>query len=159
LAPERPTCYEQGMASYRTTVACGRSADDVFSYLSDFSSVSEWDPSISSAEHSSSGDPRTVGATFHVVTGKVVLDYATLELQRPGRIVLRGENNSMISLDTITIADRSDGGCEVTYAAELELKGLRKLADPVLQLAFKRLGDKARDGLRAKLNESRRSDH
>ena len=150
---------KQGMASYRTTVACGRSADDVFSYLSDFSSVSEWDPSISSAEHSSSGDPRTVGATFHVVTGKVVLDYATLELQRPGRIVLRGENNSMISLDTITIADRSDGGCEVTYAAELELKGLRKLADPVLQLAFKRLGDKARDGLRAKLNESRRSDH
>ena len=30
---------------------------------------------------------------------------------------------------------------------------MRKLADPVLQLGFKRLGDKARDGLAAKLNE------
>ncbi len=146
------------MASYRTTVACGRSADDIFSYLADFSSASEWDPSITSAEHSSAGDPRTVGATFRVVTGtsvsKVVLDYTTLELQRPSRVVLRGENNSMVSLDTITIADRSDGGCEVTYDAQLELKGLRKLADPILQLGFKRLGDKARDGLRAKLNEA-----
>ncbi len=146
------------MASYRATVASPRSADDVFSYLADFSSVSEWDPSITSAEHSSAGDPRAVGATFRVVTAttvsEVVLDYTTLELQRPSRVVLRGENKSMISLDTITIADRSDGGCEVTYAAELELKGLRKLADPILQLGFKRLGDKARDGLRAKLNEA-----
>lgn len=147
------SCYELTMASYRTTVASRRSADDVFSYLADFSSVAEWDPSITTAEHSSGGDPRTVGSTFHVVTGRVVLDYTTLELQQPSRIVLRGENNSMISLDTITIADRSDGGSEVTYAAELELKGLRKVADPVLQFVFKRLGDRARDGLRAKLNE------
>lgn len=143
------------MASYRTTVACGQSADDVFTYLADFSSVSEWDPSITSAEHSSGGDPRTVGATFHVATAsKVALDYTTLELQRPSRIVVRGENNSLISLDTIVISDRGDSGCAVTYAAELELKGLRKLADPILQLAFQRVGNRARDGLRAKLNET-----
>jgi hypothetical protein len=34
----------------------------------------------------------------------------------------------------------------------IELKGARKIADPLLQLGFKRLGDKARDGLRDKLN-------
>lgn len=145
------------MANYTATVTSTRTAEKVFEYLSDFSSVSEWDPSIVSATPQGGGDPRTVGASFHVVTktsvSSVELDYETLELERPVRIVLRGENDSMISLDTITIASRADGGCEVTYAAELELKGARKLADPLLQLGFKRLGDKARDGLAAKLNE------
>ncbi len=31
---------------------------------------------------------------------------------------------------------------EVTYDAEIELKGVRKLVDPLLQLGFRRLGDR-----------------
>jgi hypothetical protein len=144
------------MASYHATVSSTRPPDEVFAYLADFRSVAEWDPSVRSAVHVNGDDPISVGAIFRVTTkttlSEVALDYTTIELERPDRIVLRGENNSMVSLDTIVIRGDGHGGAAVTYDAKIDLKGMRKLADPLLQLGFKRLGDKARDGLRGKLN-------
>jgi carbon monoxide dehydrogenase subunit G len=144
------------MASYVGTVSSTRPPDEVFAYLADFRSVSEWDPSVRSAVHVNGDDPIKVGAIFRVTVktalSEIVLDYKTIELQRTDRIVLRAENNTMVSLDTITIRDDGHGGAAVTYDAKINLKGVLKLADPLLQLAFKRLGDKARDGLRGKLN-------
>jgi uncharacterized protein YndB with AHSA1/START domain len=145
------------MASYEATVTSPRPADEVFTYLADFRSVADWDPSISESVHINADEPIAVGAMFRVTTkaaGRdVVLEYTTQELERPTKIVLRGENDSMISLDTITIAATADGGSSVTYTAEIELKGARKLADPLMELGLHRLGDKARDGLAEKLNE------
>ena len=144
------------MAGYSATVPSTRPPDEVFAYLADFRSVADWDPSISESVHVNDDDPIKVGAIFRVTTKttlkNVVLEYTTIELDRPRRIVLRGENDSMVSVDTVTIRDAGDGGSEVTYSAEIELKGARKLLDPLLELGFKRLGDKARDGLRAELN-------
>ena len=144
------------MASYKGTVSSTRPPDEVFAYLADFRSVAEWDPTVKSAVQIDDGDPLAAGAIFRVTiktaVSEIVLDYRTIESHRPERIVLRGENKSMVSLDTIVIRDDGQGGAEVTYDAKLELKGARKLADPLLQLAFQRLGNNARDGLRGKLN-------
>jgi len=144
------------MAGYTGTVSSVRPPDEAFAYLADFRSVAEWDPSVRSAVLVNGDDPITVGAKFRVTTKttltEVALDYTTIELERPSRIVLRGENNSMVSVDTIVIRDDEQGGAEVTYDAQIELKGVRKLADPLLALGFKRLGDKARDGLRDNLS-------
>ena len=144
------------MARYIDTVTSTRPADEVFAYLADFRSVAEWDPSVRSAVHVNGDDPIMVGAIFRVTVktalSELVLDYHTIELERSRRIVLRAENNSMVSLDTITIRDDGHGVAAVTYDAKIELKGLRKLADPLLGLAFKRLGDRARDGLVNVLN-------
>ncbi len=144
------------MANYSATVSSTRPSDEVFAYLADFRSVAEWDPSITKSVHVNGDDPIKVGAIFRVTTettlSDVVLDYETIELDRPQTIMLRGENDTMVSLDTITIRADGHGGTEVTYDAEIELKGVRKLADPLLELGFRRLGDKARDGLRDKLN-------
>jgi uncharacterized protein YndB with AHSA1/START domain len=142
------------MASYSATVTSPRPPDEVFEYLADFRSVAEWDPSITESIHLNSDDPIKVGSLYRVTThaagSDVVLEYETTELQRPTRIVLHGENDSMISDDVITIT--ADGsGSSVTYEAEIELKGARKLADPVVNIGFQRLGDKARDGLAEKL--------
>jgi carbon monoxide dehydrogenase subunit G len=144
------------MARYIATVSSTRPPDEVFAYLADFRSVAEWDPSVRSAVHVDGDDPIGVGAIFRVTVkttlSEIVLDYKTIELERPQRIVLRAENNTMVSLDTITIRDDGHGGAAVTYDAKIDLKGLRKLADPLLGLAFKRLGDNARDGLAGTLN-------
>ena len=144
------------MAGYLATVVSTRSPDEAFAYLADFRSVAEWDPSVRSAIHVNGGEPIRVGAIFRVTVktalSELVLDYETIELERPDKIVLRAENNMMVSLDTITIRDDRRGGAAVTYNAKIELKGVYKLADPLLALAFRRLGDKARDGLRGKLN-------
>jgi len=41
----------------------------------------------------------------------------------------------------------TDVGSVVTYDADLRVRGLFRLADPLLALAFRRIGDRARDGL------------
>ena len=144
------------MARYAATVSSTQPLDEAFAYLADFRSVAEWDPSVKSAVLVTGDDPIAVGALFRVTVkttlSEVVLDYTTIELERPDRIVLRGENDSMVSVDTIVLRTDGHGGAEVTYDAQLDLKGLLRLADPLLGLAFKRLGDNARDGLRDKLN-------
>jgi hypothetical protein len=99
-----------------------------------------------------SASARSFRVTTKTRLSEVVLDYTTIALERSETIVLRGENKSMVSLDTIVIRDDGHGGAAVTYDARIDLKGMRKLADPLLQLGFKCLGDKARDGLRGKLN-------
>jgi carbon monoxide dehydrogenase subunit G len=145
------------MARYAATVTSPRPVDEVFDYLADFRSVAEWDPSIVESVHINGDEPIKVGAIYRVTTktsvSKVVLEYTTTELERPRRIGLRGENGSMVALDTITIEPSGDGGSTVTYSADIQLKGVRKLVDPLLELGFQRIGNKARDGLTKKLNE------
>jgi hypothetical protein len=142
------------MAHYRATVASPRPVSDTFAFLADFRTVAEWDPSIVSSTLENGGDPIRVGAVFKVKTKfagrEVELDYSTIELDSPHRIVLRGENATTISLDTMTFAAK-DGGSEVTYDAKLEMKGLLKLADPLVQLTFNVLGAKAKRGLADRL--------
>jgi len=46
---------------------------------------------------------------------------------------------------------RPGGGTLVTYDADLGLKGAAKLAELPMRLAFRRIGDAARDGLRNRL--------
>ena len=70
----------------------------------------------------------------------------------PGRqIVLRGENRTVVAEDTIRVTALDGGGSEVTYRAAFTLKGLARLAAPLLAPAFRRLGDDAEAGLRRAL--------
>ena len=55
------------------------------------------------------------------------------------KVVLRGENDSATSTDTITVTPQ-DGGSEITYEAVIEAKGVGKLAEPLMKLVFERIG-------------------
>ena len=66
-------------------------------------------------------------------------------------IVLRAENRSVRSVDTITFED-DDRGTVVVYDAELDAKGIGRLADPLLSMVFRRIGDRAAAGLRTRLS-------
>lgn len=131
------------MARYVAVVPTSLSQEEVFAYLADFRSITQWDPSITDAELVS-GAPGEVGARYRLtMKGKTELVYDTLEADAPTRLVYRAETGTFISLDTVTVS--SDGTLQ--YDAKLTLKGLARLADPVMGLVLKRLGDKARDGL------------
>jgi hypothetical protein len=128
-------------------------AQEAFSYLSDFSTTAEWDPGVVQAERLTAG-PLGEGTEFRVVAEfmgrKVPLTYVVTEFDPPARIVLRGESATVVSLDEITVAPAGDGAL-VTYDARLVLKGPLRLADPLLGLAFKRIGDRAATGMRRAL--------
>jgi hypothetical protein len=142
------------MARYRGTIASPRSAEDVFDYMAMFSNVSEWDPTAAEA-HPIDGNVPGHGARFHVLVRwlgrEIPLEYTTTEYERPSRLVLRAENASTISEDTITI-EPTPTGCEMAYEARLTIKGGMRIIDPVFNLLFKRLGDNAAAGLRRQLS-------
>jgi carbon monoxide dehydrogenase subunit G len=141
------------MAHYKASVDTPRTPGDVFAYLSDFSTTAEWDPGVVEAERL---DDRPVaeGSEFRLVADflrrKTALTYRIVEYDPPNAVTFRGENSSVISLDRITF-EPSDGGTRVTYDAELELKGPFRLAEPLLALAFRRVGNRALAGMRKTL--------
>ncbi len=141
------------MANYNATVSSPKSPEEAFDYLADFSNAPEWDPNTSSSE-CVSGQPGTVGATYKVVTEfggrEMELTYETVEVDRPRRVVLQSGNGSTEIRDTMTF-EPVPNGTDVTYDANVKPKGLMKLADPVLTLMFKRVGDRAAEGLRKAL--------
>lgn len=71
-------------------------------------------------------------------------------LERPTRLLLEGGDASLRSIDEITFLERPSG-TRVTYEARLELSGIRRLADPLLDLLFQRIGRVAMRGLRERL--------
>lgn len=148
------------MAHYTATVTGSRSADSVYRYLKDFATIAEWDPGVARAELVS-GDPGEVGACYRVDTlflGRITsLDYRILlEVIAPDgsrRVDLRAENADLISYDTITVRP-AGSGCEVTYDADLALKGFRRPLDPALRVIFRIIGRRAQRGLERAVNSS-----
>jgi carbon monoxide dehydrogenase subunit G len=138
------------MARYKATVDSPRSPDAVFVYLSDFSTAEEWDPGTVQSERLGEG-PLGEGTEFRLVAAflgrETTLIYRIVEYDPPNAVTFRGENSTVVSLDRITF-EPSDGGTRVTYDAELMLKGPLRFADPLLGLAFKRVGGHALTGLR-----------
>jgi carbon monoxide dehydrogenase subunit G len=138
------------MARYKASVDTPRSPEEAFAYLSDFTNAAEWDPGTVQSERLGEG-PLGEGAEFRLVAAflgrKTTLTYRITEYQAPRAVTFRGENSTVVSLDRITF-EPSDGGTRITYSADLTLKGALKFADPLLALAFKRVGDQALAGLR-----------
>jgi carbon monoxide dehydrogenase subunit G len=141
------------MIRIQGTVSTPKPPEDVFAYVSDFTTVTEWDPGIASSERTS-GDGGT-GTTYDVVAvfrgRSVPMTYEVADHRPPERIMLRAAASSVDALDTIEFFP--DGaGTRVVYTAEFRMKGLLRFAEPFMRGMFDTLGKKAIDGLRSKLN-------
>ena len=141
------------MAHYTASLETPRPPTETFAYLSDFATTEQWDPGVVEAERLDDG-PVGEGTEFRVVADflgrRAALTYRIVEFE-PGRAVtLRGENATVVSLDRITF-EPSGEGTRITYDADLALKGPLRIADPLLGLAFDRIGDRALEGLRETL--------
>jgi carbon monoxide dehydrogenase subunit G len=142
------------MARYCTTIESTRSPEACFAALSDFSSAQEWDPGVARASRPDDGAV-DLGSRFDLVASfmgrEVPLTYEIIAFSPPHRVVLRAENETVVSLDEITFAPAPAGGTLVTYDADLRLKGVLRPFDLGLRLVFKRIGDQAAAGLRTYL--------
>ncbi len=143
------------MATYVATVPSPAPPSVVFRYMADFRSAGEWDPSVRSTKLLSDGDPVQLGARFHVNANGIPLNYEITELVEDSKVVLYAKQFALISLDTITIAPRADGGSDMTYHATINLRGPFKVFSPLLDKGFQGLGDAAKKGLEKHLGELR----
>lgn len=139
------------MARYVATVPSSRGADATFAYLAEFSNAAEWDPGVIRGARLDDG-PVGVGSQFDI-TVKSLGRESSLVYEITAydpvarRVVLRGSNALVVSVDEITVADDA----AVTYDADLQLRGPLRLFDPILRLSFSDIGDKAAAGLRGTL--------
>jgi carbon monoxide dehydrogenase subunit G len=143
------------MPHYRTAVDTPWSPRRAFEYLSDLEHFAEWDPGVKRAVQVA-GDGVTVGAAFDVTVGGVgrdmTLRYEIVEMSAPDRLEVRAETGTLLSVDVMTFEPTGDGGCRVTYDADLSLKGALRVANPLLGVVFGRIGDRAAVGLRRVLD-------
>ena len=141
------------MAHYVATIPVSVARCAAFAYVSRFDRAAEWDPGVEAGEMLTP-EPVGVGSRFRLVTRffgrRIPLDYEIIDLDRDERIVLRAENRSVRSVDTITFED-DERGAVVVYDARLDAKGIGRLADPLLALVFRRIGDRAAAGLHRRL--------
>ncbi len=142
------------MATYRAVIDAPIPITDAFDYLSRFDSTAEWDPGVLEARRLDTGDVRE-GSAFRLLAGflgrTVPLTYRIVEYEPPYAVGFLGENATVSSHDRITFEPGGEG-TRIVYDADLALRGPLRLADPLLALAFKRVGDRALAGLRERLS-------
>jgi hypothetical protein len=97
------------------------------------------------------GEAGTESAVVDVSVSGTMLRYHTTSFDPSTSVVVRAESSTMISIDRIDVDDQGDTRV-VTYDADLQLKSVLKVADPLLRLAFRRIGDRAAAGLRRVLD-------
>lgn len=136
------------------TFTVDRPIDEVYDYLSDFTTTEEWDSgTVRTTRVSGDGG---VGTTYHNVSkffGREVEVEYVVERVVPGQVfALRGENSgkSMVAHDTMTFRE-VPGGTEVTYAATFDFKGPWKLVAPFTKPTFNKLFDDGAKGMREAL--------
>lgn len=134
------------------TVEVGVPMRRAFDYLTDFTTTTEWDPGTVATTRceGDGGVGTTYRNTSKFLGRETSLTYVVEELVMDKQIRLRGENKTVVSVDTMTFRP-TDKGTEVTYLAEFTFKGLSRWLAPLLRPAFVRLGDEAESGLRAAL--------
>jgi hypothetical protein len=141
------------MITVRGTVRSTLDPARALAYLAAFEHTPEWDPGTPVVNKLSEG-PVAVGHRYYAEAefrGKrQPLTYQVTALTS-GRITLRGENKSVVSVDTIEVAP-DDAGSRVNYTAEFTLKGWRKIAEPFARPAFRSLARPAMDGMKKALD-------
>ncbi len=142
------------MARYVDAIDLPIPIEEAFDYLADFSRTAEWDPGVEEAHRLTKGEVR-VGSRFSVIVSffgqRIPLEYEITEFDRPSRLVLSGGDSSVCSIDEMTFVSRP-GGTRVTYEARIDLVGIRRLADPIVDVLMQRVGRLAVRGLRERLS-------
>jgi carbon monoxide dehydrogenase subunit G len=142
------------MARYVTRVKTPLAAGDAFDYIADLTNFAEWDPGVRRSVQVD-GDGTELGAAYDVTVAAVPRDltlrYEVVEYDSPRTSLVVARSAMFTSTDRISVVPDGDGSI-VTYDAELTLNGPLRLFDPVLRLAFGRIGDRAAAGLRRVLD-------
>ena len=107
------------------------------------------------------GDGAAPDSVFDVevksIVGATTLRYRTTGFEPPERVQLEATSRLFTSIDVIEIAGVGplQDGSAITYSAELRLNGPLAVFDRLLAIAFRRIGDRAAEGLARALGGTR----
>lgn len=132
-----------------------RPLDEVFDYTADFNNIEEWDPGVSSSSQLDEG-PVGVGSRFELGVSfgarRIPMTYEITDYRPNERVVLIGKGESIEAVDVIRFEDR-DGKTMVHYTADLKFHNYVKYLVPFMGPIFKKVGERAVDGLKESLEK------
>jgi carbon monoxide dehydrogenase subunit G len=137
------------MAEYVTTVRTPRPPAEAFAYMSDLRNFEEWDPGVRSAvlvRGEGPGPDAEYDVTVDAPGGGLTLRYRAIEFDAPRTVTVKASSRLLTSLDRIDVTPDGDGAL-VRYDAALTLNGPLKVFDVFLKGAFRKIGDRANQGL------------
>lgn len=115
------------------TLTIRRSPEEVFEYLADFENVPNWNYAIVETRKTSEG-PVGVGATYRQtrsIPSPAEETFTVTEFEPDHRLAIRGDLGPFQGTLTYEL-DGVAGGTQLTNRADLEGKGLAKVAAPLL---------------------------
>jgi len=138
------------MARYVVHVRSPKPPTEAFAYMADLRNFAEWDVGVdrvTQVEGEGAGPESSFDVGVKLPGWTMTLRYDTVAYDADATTMTAfAENAVFTSEDTITVVADGEGSV-VTYDAELKMKGLLGLSDPVLGLTFDQIGDRATAGL------------
>lgn len=138
----------------RKEIRVARPLAEAFAYVADFSNSAEWDPGIPEARMITDRPVRQ-GSEFEVVAlfrGKRQrFHYVVTAFEAERRIVLRGEGEKARSVDEIKF-EPAGADTRIVYVADIRLRGIARVAEPLLAPIMNRMADDALAGLKTVLD-------
>jgi carbon monoxide dehydrogenase subunit G len=127
---------------------------DAFDFIADFSNAVHWDPGVATAVRLDRG-PIRLGSRVRLgvrIAGRVApMDYVVTTWQPPTRVVLTGAGSGVAAVDDIRF-ETTPTGTRIDYTADIQLRGLLRLATPFAGRTFERIACDARDGMQRALD-------
>jgi carbon monoxide dehydrogenase subunit G len=138
------------MVQVTRTFRVNKPVETVVAFMADFGNAERWDPGTQSCTRLDSG-PVQVGATWKNVS-KVMglqteLTYRLERLER-ARVTLVGSNKYATSTDDFAVRP-IEGGSEITYDTQVELRGAATMVERIVKRELERLGDEMAKGITA----------
>ena len=128
-----------------------RPLDEVFGLVGDFANAEVWDPGVEESRAITEG-PVRVGSRYELTVvfngRRLPMTYEVTAFDPPRRVELVGTGSTVDARDDIRF-EATDEGTRIRYMADLRLKGVLRLAEPLLRSKFEQVGSRAMEGMRA----------
>jgi carbon monoxide dehydrogenase subunit G len=132
------------MPRVEETVTTSAGRDEVWAFLSDFTTTEQWDPpTVSTVRVAGDGGVGTrYQNTSRVLGHDTDIVYTVIEHEAPRLLRLRGESDTFTAEDTIRLSPDGEGTV-VSYTADFTFTGAAKLAWPLLDAGLQKIGHDA----------------
>lgn len=128
-----------------------RPLDEVFGLVGDFANAEVWDPGVEESRAITEG-PVRVGSRYELTVvfngRRLPMTYEVTAFDPPRRVELVGTGSTVDARDDIRF-EATDEGTRILYMADLRLKGVLRVAEPLLRSKFEQVGRRAMEGMRA----------
>ena len=138
------------MPRFVTTVSTPLSPTEAFAFMADVRRFSEWDPGVSQSVRVAGDGAAGSAYDLTVAPGKTVMRYEVTAYDAPRLLRMVAKTRFLTSVDEVRV-EPSAAGALVTYDAVLTMNGVLGVMNPLLGIAFNRIGDRAAAGLKRAL--------